>query len=139
MATVICLTACTPSHTISLNVVTGDNITATLNTTNGYEMSYENDTFHISDGISDVLIGTFITTDSYTNNYLKYAELYGVLKSGSIKGINYIMYTEDSVTYNIVGQIENSNTSVFFNSIRCTQEQAKDIFEMLSFDIIKND
>lgn len=135
---VVFLSSCTSSYNLKLNVGTGDRISVTMDTTDNCKMSYENDTFNISDNSNNVMEGTFITLDAYNETYLPSANTYGVLDSGQIDGMLYTVYSEDGTTYSFIGAIENSNTAVLFRSIS-TQEKATELFKKLSFAKIEKE
>ncbi len=123
------------SNTYEVN--TGDKIVLTLNTSGGYSMTSDMP-FSITKDEGIISRGTFIESAAYEVYESSMGLIDGIVNSdkGEKNGISYLYFNYNNTEFDYIIKINDSNTGVLLsNSI--SEESAKEIFEKLSFDIIK--
>lgn len=123
------------SYTYEVN--TGDKVVLTLNTSNGYSMTSDMP-FSITKDEGIISRGTFIESAAYEVYESSMGLIDGIVSSdkGEKNGISYLYFNYNNTEFDYIIKINDSNTGVLLsNSI--SEESAKEIFDKLSFDIIK--
>lgn len=132
---ILTLTGCTKNKSYTFTVETGDKIKIQLNTTDGYDLSYDLP-FTISKDGNILSQGTFITISSYDEyvNAAKTDSLAKVIAENSEDNIEYVFYSYNNSEYNYVIKIKNSNTGILLGNPN-SQEEAEKCFELLTFTL----
>lgn len=123
------------SYTYEVN--TGDKISLTLNTSGGYSMTSDMP-FSITKDDGIISRGTFIEASAYEVYESSMELIDGIVNSdkGEKDGITYLYFNYNNTEFDYIIKINNSNTGVLLsNSI--SEESAREMFEKLSFNIIK--
>lgn len=123
------------SYTYEVN--TGDKITLSLNTTDGYSMTQDMP-FSITKDDGIISRGTFIEASAYEVYESSMDLIVGIVNSdkGEKDGITYLYFNYNNTEFDYIIKINDSNTGLLLsNSI--SEESAKEMFERLSFEIIK--
>ena len=123
------------SYTYEVN--TGDKISLTLNTSGGYSMTSDMP-FSITKDDGIISRGTFIEASAYEVYESSMELIDGIVSSdkGEKDGITYLYFNYNNTEFDYIIKINNSNTGVLLsNSI--SEESAREMFEKLSFNIIK--
>lgn len=123
------------SYTYEVN--TGDKITLSLNTTDGYSMTQDMP-FSITKDDGIISRGTFIEASAYEVYESSMDLIGGIVNSdkGEKDGITYLYFNYNNTEFDYIIKINDSNTGLLLsNSI--SEESAKEMFERLSFEIIK--
>jgi len=123
------------SYTYEVN--TGDKITLSLNTTDGYSMTQDMP-FSITKDDGIISRGTFIEASAYEVYESSMDLIGGIVNSdkGEKDGITYLYFNYNNTEFDYIIKINDSNTGLLLsNSI--SEESAKEMFERLSFEIVK--
>lgn len=123
------------SYTYEVN--TGDKITLSLNTTDGYSMTQDMP-FSITKDDGIISRGTFIEASAYEVYESSMDLIVGIVNSdkGEKDGITYLYFNYNNTEFDYIIKINDSNTGLLLsNSI--SEESAKEMFERLSFEIVK--
>lgn len=123
------------SYTYEVN--TGDKISLILSTSGGYSMTSDMP-FSITKDDGIISRGTFIEASAYEVYESSMELIDGIVNSdkGEKDGITYLYFNYNNTEFDYIIKINNSNTGVLLsNSI--SEESAREMFEKLSFNIIK--
>ncbi len=123
------------SYTYEVN--TGDKITLSLNTTDGYSMTQDMP-FSITKDDGIISRGTFIEASAYEVYESSMDLIDGIVNSdkGEKDGITYLYFNYNNTEFDYIIKINDSNTGLLLsNSI--SEESAKEMFDRLSFEIVK--
>lgn len=123
------------SYTYEVN--TGDKITLSLNITDGYSMTQDMP-FSITKDDGIISRGTFIEASAYEVYESSMDLTEGIVNSdkGEKDGITYLYFNYNNTEFDYIIKINDSNTGLLLsNSI--SEESAKEMFERLSFEIVK--
>ena len=128
---VFILCGCGNTDTTIYEVFTGDNVKITIDKSDGYNISSDNN-FIISKKDQDVCFGKFITMIDYEARFknINSGDV-KLLDSGDSFKISYTMYFDDS--YNYLIKIQNSNTGVLINS--SSQDNLKGCFDHIKISL----
>lgn len=123
------------SKSITFSVETGDKIQISLDTTGGYDLTFDVP-FIISYDGTQITQGTFIYASAYEQyaeavNYDEKAEL---LDSGTKDGNSYVFWKYDNSEYTYAILVNGSETGIILLST-ASQEEAEDCFERLTFSL----
>lgn len=132
------LTACSnfySSKSFSYHVDTGDDVTVSLDTTGGYDLTATLPFEILRDG-KTLMQGKFIKAWGYQEyvNAANSDENARVLSSGRRNGNEYLFWSYDGTEYNYVISIGDSNTAVLLCST-VSEQAAKACFDRLNFSI----
>ena len=123
------------SYTYEVN--TGDKISLSLNTTDGYSMTQDMP-FSITKDDGIISRGTFIEASAYEVYESSMDLIDGIVNSdkGEKDGITYLYFNYNNTEFDYIIKINDSNTGLLLsNSI--SEESAKEMFDRLSFEIVK--
>lgn len=137
IATILIFGKFTTKLSYTYEVNTGDKITLSLNTTDGYSMTQDMP-FSITKDDGIISRGTFIEASAYEVYESSMDLIGGIVNSdkGEKDGITYLYFNYNNTEFDYIIKINDSNTGLLLsNSI--SEESAKEMFERLSFEIVK--
>lgn len=137
IATILIFGKFTTKLSYTYEVNTGDKITLSLNTTDGYSMTQDMP-FSITKDDGIISRGTFIEASAYEVYESSMDLIDGIVNSdkGEKDGITYLYFNYNNTEFDYIIKINDSNTGLLLsNSI--SEESAKEMFERLSFEIVK--
>ncbi len=137
IATILIFGKFTTKLSYTYEVNTGDKITLSLNTTDGYSMTQDMP-FSITKDDGIISRGTFIEASAYEVYESSMDLIDGIVNSdkGEKDGITYLYFNYNNTEFDYIIKINDSNTGLLLsNSI--SEESAKEMFDRLSFEIVK--
>lgn len=132
------ITGCGNSKTTvsyTYKVETGDNITISLTTNDGYELTSDIP-FVISKDKQELSQGTFISAEYYTTyvDSVKNDENAEIIDEGTKSGYNYVMWNYNDSEFDYVVMINGTNTGILIGN-NVSEESAKECFDRLEIKV----
>ena len=134
MTVMFLFTGCGNSKTslsYSYSVETGDKVTISINTSDGYSISSDVP-FTISKDKEELSQGTFITAESYSAyvDSVKADSNAEIIDEGTKGDCSYVMWNYNNSEYNYVIMLEGTNTGILLGN-NVSEESAKECFNRI--------
>lgn len=131
------LTGCTKTVSFTYKVETGDTIKVELKTDDKYKLSSKVP-FTISKDDKTLSTGTFLTNDGYKTyeNAIDTGNGIEVFEEKDNKDISYTFFSVNDKQFVYLIKVKDSNTGIFLEN-KNSKEEAKEIFDMLTFTLEK--
>lgn len=131
------LTGCTKTVSFTYKVETGDTIKVELKTDDKYKLSSKVP-FTISKDDKTLSTGTFLTNDGYKTyeNAIDTGNGIEVFEEKDNKNISYTFFSVNDKQFVYLIKVKDSNTGIFLEN-KNSKEEAKEIFDMLTFTLEK--
>ena len=111
------LTGCKSYKTVKFQVSNGENVNATLDTSDGYDISAEVP-FYVTLNAKKICKGEFIVIDSYDQALieLKATDDVKIIDKGSRDDGDFIFYSYNDSTWGYILKLNHANTSIYLSS-----------------------